>query len=113
MSQLRPEVSGHSTKPAPSNGTAYLMAYEAVKQAPGLIHGQLHAKGSHCAIGWLWTVNPHIALYKSFIDEVAMVNDSVPVTASARTRRQVVLRWLRWKLKQAGMPGFEKVREPS
>jgi hypothetical protein len=110
MSRLRSTVP--STKAAPSNGTAYLMAYNAVKSSPGLIHGALDGpKGSHCAIGWMFAKN-NIALYDSFVDEVAMVNDSVPPALSVKTRRRVVLRWLEWKLKQIGMPGFEKAAQP-
>ena len=115
MSQLRPEVGpGRSTSlPCPTNGTAYLMCYNAVKAATGLIHGRLHdGKGAHCAIGQMWTTTPHMALYEAFIDEVALVNDSVPTTESPRTRRLIVLRWLRWKLRQAGMPGFAAARPP-
>jgi hypothetical protein len=114
MSEMRPELpSAKSGTPCPTNGTAYLMVYNAVRQAPGLIWGKTtDAHGAHCAIGWTFAAQRSIALPSAFIDEVAMVNDSVPPTASPRTRRLVVLRWLRWKLKTAGMPGFAAAKEP-
>jgi hypothetical protein len=91
--------------PCPSNGTAYLMAYNAVLAAPGLIRGRLNGPhGEHCAIGWVFAnKTAPLALKFDFVDEVAMVNDSVPASASPKQRRLVVLRWLRWKLQQAGM----------
>ncbi len=102
MSTLRPETR-ISHDPAPTNGTAYLMIYTAVQHQPGLVHGALHAHGAHCAIGSFFTDNPKTALYDSLIDEVAMVNDSVP-TWNERRRKLHVLRWLRWKLQQLHMP---------
>lgn len=105
-SKLRPEVSaGNSKKYTPTGGTAYLMVYNAVKSKDALIHGRLHAHGESCAIGSFWDVNPQCALYTDFIDEVAAVNDSLP-NASAKARRTHVLRWLKWRLAQCGMPGF-------
>jgi hypothetical protein len=106
MSELRPEVrTAHSDKYTPTGGTAYLMVYNAVQSKHALIHGRLHAFGESCAIGSFWDVNPKCALPSAFIDEVAAVNDSLP-SATARQRRAHVLRWLRWKLAQVGMPGF-------
>ena len=67
--------------------------------------------GAHCAIGSFFAVNPKIALYAEFIDEVAAVNDSVP-QFSCRQRKLMVERWLKWKLKQLGMPGFEAATAP-
>ena len=107
-SKLRPETSTcNDGSYCPENGTAYLMIYNAVKSKNALISGKLHAHGESCAIGSFWDVNPELALKHTLIDEVAAVNDSVP-NASAKQRRLVVLRWLRWKLSQAGMPGFER-----
>lgn len=106
MSKLRPEAkSGDGKKYAPTGPTAYLMVYNAVKSKDFLISGRLHAWGASCAIGSFWDVNPNCSLYSDFIDEVAAVNDSVP-KATPRQRRTIVLRWLRWKLAQSGMPGF-------
>lgn len=107
MSALRKVSDADRGQPCPTGPTAYLIAYNAVKAQPGLIHGRLHdGCGGHCAIGSVWEADEKIALKSDFIDEVAMVNDSVPPSASPKTRRRVVLRWLRWKLAQAGMPGF-------
>lgn len=110
-SSLRPELGNRDAKPGsycPTNGTAYLMIYNAVKSKEKLIAGRLHSGGESCAIGSFWDVNPRCALHVPLIDEVAAVNDSV--VGTPRQRRLVVLRWLRWKLKQAGMPGFEKAQ---
>ena len=91
-----------STDPAPKDGTAYLMIYSAVRHQDGLIHGMLHDGGRSCAIGSFFNDNPKLALNTSLIDEVAMVNDSVP-HMSAKQRREHVSRWLRWKLQQCGL----------
>jgi len=109
MSKLRPECSSGKGSPCPTNGTAYLMILNAVETRDRLIAGRLHENGEHCAIGSFFEVNPHTALPTAIIDEVAMVNDSMPTT-SARQRKIRVARWLRWKLKQLGMPGFERVK---
>ena len=110
-SLLRPEtVTAKPGTPSPTNGTAYLVIYNAVKRRAGLIHGKLDNKyGEHCAIGSYFDDHPRSALNFGIIDEVAMVNDSVP-TATAKQRRLVVMRWLRWKLAQVGMPGFVVVK---
>lgn len=109
MSKMRPETRESAGNGyCPTNGTAYLMVYNAVKSKEMLIAGQLHRGGESCAIGSFWDVNPNCSLQYTFIDEVAAVNDSV--VGTPRQRRLIVLRWLRWKLKQAGMPGFEKAK---
>lgn len=107
MSKLRPEAHHVATnKYCPTGGSAYLIAYNAVKSKSALIHGKLHLHGESCAIGSVWDVNPNIALKADFIDEIAAVNDSIP-NASAKARRNHVLRWLQWKLATIGMPGFK------
>jgi hypothetical protein len=107
-SQLRPEVtSGDGTAYCPTGGTAYLMIYNAVQTKDRLISGRLHYHGESCAIGSYWDVNVNCTLPWSIIEEVAAVNDSFK--GSERRRRTHVLRWLRWKLAQAGMPGFAPV----
>jgi hypothetical protein len=88
------------------------MVYNAVRMKRVLIHGRLHNYGESCAIGSFWDVNPKCSLYSEFIDEVAAVNDSVPAS-TGRQRRLVVLRWLRWRLAQVGMPGFTRFRTPT
>lgn len=106
MSELRPTLTTGSKKPLMKDGTAYLLIYNAVKESRGLIHGKLHANGEHCAIGNYFEVHDNTSLPNDMIDEVAAVNDSVP-HASMRTRRQVVMKWLRWRLAALGMPGYE------
>lgn len=112
MSTLRPEAgSAAPGSYCPTGGTAYLMVYNAVKAKHVLIHGHLHQWGESCAIGSFWDVNDKCALTPAFVDEVAAVNDSVP-NATAKQRRAVVLKWLRWKLAQVGMPGFKTAKQP-
>ena len=107
MSKLRPCLSD-SRESAIPDPTALLCIYHDVKDAPGLLHGRLdgpQAEGEHCAIGWFFADHPHAVLKTTLVDEVAAVNDSMP-KATPKQRRLVVLRWLRWKLAQVGMPGF-------
>lgn len=112
MSKLRPETSPSKNdgQYCPTNGTAYLMIYNAVKSKDALIAGRLHAYGESCAIGSFWDVNPKCSLHSTLIDEVAAVNDSF--SGSAKQRRTMVMRWLRWKLNKVGMPGFESAKSP-
>lgn len=103
---MRPET--RDARPgtySPKGATAYLMIYNAVREQDGLIHGRLHDGGWSCAIGSYFDVNPKTALDYHLIDEVAAVNDSMP-HATLKQRKEVVSRWLRWKLTQLGMPGF-------
>lgn len=113
MSKLRPELRSNPSHcgPVVTDATALLMVYQAVSAQPGLLHGRLHERGAHCAIGSFFDVNPKLALYETLIDEVAAVNDSMPAL-SMRARKVWMLRWLRWKLKQAGMPGFARAGLP-
>lgn len=106
MSALRPQLQSGSTKPCMVDGTALLLIYKAVQDAPGLIHGKLHdGHGEHCAIGNYFERHDNTSLPASLIDEVAAVNDSVP-NLSKRQRKLHVAKWLRWKLAQLGMPDF-------
>lgn len=101
--------------PKPTGTTAYLLVYEAVKHQPGLIHGKFDDDwGGHCAIGSYWADHPKTALDGDFIDEVALVNDSLP-RATPEKRRAFVLRWLRWKLQQVGfpLPGRKLTADPT
>lgn len=95
---------------APSVGTSYLSIYEAVKSKKGLIAGRLHHHGESCAIGSFFDAHPQVPLKTSVIDEVALVNDSCKGTE--KQRRAFVLRWLRWKLNEIGMPGFASAKAP-
>lgn len=106
MSRLR--VTYPSKLPAATGGTAYLMILNAVEgQKNGLIHGKLDNNiGEHCAIGSFFDVNDrHVSLYDALIDEVASVNDSAP-HMTKKQRKAMMMRWLRYKLTQLGMPGF-------
>lgn len=111
MSKLRPTLSDAKPgTPCMKNGTAYLMILNAVEQQKGLIHGELHAHGAHCAIGSYFDVNDRTCLPSALIDEVAAVNDSMPqLTPAARKKR--MMQWLKWKLAEVGMKGFRRRRE--
>lgn len=112
MSALRPTLKTGSTKPCMTDGTAYLLIYEAVKDAPGLIHGKLDNKqGEHCAIGNYFARHSGTSLPNNLIDEVAAVNDSVPLKTQ-RQRKLHVIRWLSWRLARLGMPGFATKNKP-
>jgi hypothetical protein len=98
MSKLRPECSNHTGTPLP-NDTALYLIRDAVFRRRTLIHGRLHnGVGQHCAMGCFWTDNPDAIVNSSLVDEVAAVNDSVPVTATAQERWKKVNSWLRFKL---------------
>ena len=107
MAKLRPELpNAHPSTPCMRNGTAYLLIYNAVKDAPGLVHGKTTIGREHCAIGWYFEQQPRTALEASLIDEVAAVNDSIP-HRTMKQRRDLVLKWLYWRLKGLGfsLPG--------
>lgn len=105
MSKLRPTLRDGSKWPCMTNGTAYLMIHAAVDREDGLIHGALHDHGASCAIGSYFNINGTTSLPSVLIDEVAAVNDSVP-HLTPLGRKKFVSRWLKWKLTQLGMPGF-------
>lgn len=109
MSNIRPELkSANKNDPCLHGGTAYFAIYNAVKAQTGLIHGKLDGPyGEHCAIGSYFALPKHVCLPTALIDEVAAVNDSMP-NLSAKLRKREVLRWLRWKLAEIKMPGFER-----
>lgn len=110
MSTLRPELRSCVVETVtPASGTAYFMILEAVRTQPGLVHGTLHLGAQHCAIGSFFTVNPKLALPTALIDEVAAVNDAMPL-ATPRQRKTRVMQWLRWKLDALGMPGMRRGR---
>lgn len=114
MSALRPTLRD-STDPATVAGPdALLCIYGAVRHATrGLTHGRLHASdGRSCAIGEYFNQHPRAVLPTTLVDTVAAVNDSVPSLTPIQ-RREYVLRWLRWKLTQAGMPGFRTTTAPA
>lgn len=92
-----------------TNGTALLMIERSVQRQRGLVHGALHSHGEHCAIGSYFEDHDDTSLPSALIDEVAAVNDSVP-ELSNRGRKQFVVKWLKWKLGQLGMPGYERAK---
>ncbi len=103
MSKLRPECVDGKGAYSPPYETALLGIYHAVKHQDGLIAGKLDGlRGEHCAIGSYFAEHPQSALETALIDEVALVNDSIRGTH--KYRRREMLRWLRWKLEQAGVP---------
>jgi hypothetical protein len=108
MSALRPECgTADPGTPCPRGVTAYLSIYNSVKgEEFGLIHGHLHDRfGHHCAVGCYFE-NTKAALPHEVVDEIATINDSCP-SFTPKQRKNVVIRWLRWKLEQLGyrMPG--------
>jgi hypothetical protein len=111
MSKLRPElITSRSGAPCPRGATAYLSIYNAVKgQTWGLIHGRLEdCQGHYCAVGsYFHAVDKGTALPTDVIDEVATVNDSCR-DFTPKQRRNVVMRWLRWKLDQLGFPAYQR-----
>jgi hypothetical protein len=111
MSRLRPELATTAKPPTATNGTAYYVVLGAVEGQDGLIHGRLHERGQHCAIGSYFADHPNAVLREDFIDEVAAVNDSVPY-ATPKQRKKFVLRWLRWRLTQLGFPNFRTHTKP-
>jgi hypothetical protein len=112
MSVLRRElISGNHDDVCPEGGTAYLLIYQAVREQPGLIHGKLKADGAYCAVGSYFHDHEGTALPSDLIDEVALVNDSMP-TATPAARKRWVQQWLRWKLSTLGMPGFTTKAAP-
>lgn len=111
MSVLRPTlIKSEKGDPVVSNGTAYLMILNAVEARTKLVHGKISDHGEYCAIGSFFNTN-RVCLPTTLVDEVAAVNDSMP-HVSEQTRRLRMMRWLRWKLKQLGMPGYEKANTP-
>jgi hypothetical protein len=99
MSKLRPE-SQSSFGRAISDETALYLIRDSVARRKSLIFGRLHdGYGGHCAIGSFWADNPKITLHSALIDEVAAVNDSVPVSATPYERWKKVNSWLRWKIR--------------
>ena len=99
MSNFRPEC-GTSREPAMPDDTALYLIRDAVARRHALIHGRLRdGRGGHCAIGAFWADNPNTTLRSSLIDEVAAVNDSIPLTATPQARWKKVNSWLRWKIR--------------
>jgi len=90
-----------------SDDTALFLIRDSVARRRNLIHGRLHdGRGNHCAIGCFWNDNPGVTLHSKLIDEVAQVNDSIPLTATPHQRWRKVNEWLRFKVKAlaAGKP---------
>ena len=110
-SKLRDTKKAAPGKYFPDRRSAMLAVHYAVEAHPeGLCHGALHDDGLSCAIGTYWDEHD-TALDGDFIDEVAFVNDCVP-HYTPKQRRQFMLRWLKWKLTQMGVPGFRTNKEP-
>lgn len=98
MSRLR-DTESVSGRLATSDETVLWLVKQSVARRRSLIYGTLHdGLGGHCAMGCLWEDHPGILVNDALIDEVATVNDSVPRSASPKTRWKTVSSWLRWKL---------------
>lgn len=97
MSKYRPECGTSSSRAIP-NDTALFLIRDAVARRGSLIHGQLYAGNKHCALGAFWIDNPNATLNTELVDEVAAVNDSVPL-GTQKARWKKVNEWLRWKVK--------------
>ena len=111
MSQLRPECRSTTSPVTVDDGTAYYCILGAVEEEAGLIHGKLHSRAGHCAVGSYFARQPRAVLCTRLVDEVAAVNDSVPHATEAQ-RKRFVTRWLRWKLTQMRFPGYRTWRKP-
>lgn len=112
MSRLRSTLRDSSRRADLDGPSAYYALLGEVDASPGLLHGKLDGPhGGHCAIGWYFADHLGGTLSAAFIDEVATINDSVP-SYTPKQRKAFVARWLRWKLTQAGFPGFRTKRNP-
>jgi hypothetical protein len=99
MSKMRPECRTTTSGNAIPDDTALFLIQTAVARRKSLIYGRLHdGYGEHCAIGAFWEDNPNVILHSSLVDEVATVNDSLPLTATPKERWETVNSWLRFKI---------------
>ncbi len=104
MSKLRPECQD-SRDPATPDDTVLYLVRDSVARRKELIYGRLHdGRGRHCAMGAFWTDNPGVTVHSALLDEIATVNDSLPISASPKERWKKVDSWLRWKLKVLANP---------
>jgi hypothetical protein len=99
MSRLRPELVNGRGEAMPNETALYLIC-DSVAKRRSLIHGHLDDNnGKHCALGCFWADHPQAVLNDSLINEVAIVNDSLPKSTSPKVRWKKVHSWLRWRLK--------------
>jgi hypothetical protein len=77
---------------------ALFLIYKAVARRRSLIHGRLRKGAGRCAMGCFWDDHPGVTLHATLIDEVAAVNDSLPLKASPHERWKKVNAWLKWKV---------------
>lgn len=107
MTKLRPECGTSSTKPVATQAYLLQRLHLALQTRRGLAFGQLRkpgkGSGSVCAMGCFWDDNPEYCVPSSLIDEVAAVNDSVPLEAGSRLRMKVVRNWVRARAKALGI----------
>jgi hypothetical protein len=106
MSKLRPIGCHNTNRSALPDETALYLIHDSVARRHDLIFGRLRdGQGGYCAIGAFWEDNPKAALNSDLIDEVATVNDSVPLTATPHERWKKVNSWLRWKIRILAQKG--------
>lgn len=100
MSKFRPELGDcDGSETFIPNDTALFLIRDSVAKRRSLIHGMLEdGKGHYCALGAFWQDYPGTSINVSIVDEVAAVNDSVPITATPRERWKKVNEWLRFKI---------------
>lgn len=98
MSTLRPECGTATVANGLGERQFFLSLYYSVKRRRTLSYGKLDAKDGHCAMGCFWEDNPKITVPTATVDVIALINDSVPPTATRSERRRHVLRWLEYKL---------------
>lgn len=104
MSKLRPttKCDPNCTSYTPPTPELYLAILHAVQHQKGLLHGKLdNFKGEHCALGSYWDDHPDWAVKSDLVDVIAGVNDSAP-TVSPKRRKEIVVQWLKWKLRCLG-----------
>lgn len=98
MSKLRPECGTTTVSNNLSDREFFRRLYNSVRKRRTLSFGKIDAKDGHCAMGCFWEDNPKITVPSNITDQIALINDSVPPTATRTERRKHVLRWLEYKL---------------
>lgn len=105
--KLRPECGTSTTKPVATQAYLLQVLNRALQKRRGLAFGQLtkpgKGGGSHCAMGCFFEESPSYCVPATLIDEVAAVNDSVPLEAGSRLRMKVVRNWVKARAAALGI----------